>query len=124
MSNYSICDFVQFGWKEGYFLSGLFILFLNSIWLGINNILVEKTEKGEINQKKEKELCLGGKDSYFEVEHIESVDSFLASCDFWSIWNTPGAEKALFLLPKDKKKPQHNSRADKRGDVELHKERF
>lgn len=43
-------------------------------------------------------MYLGGKDSYFEMEHIESLDSFLAGCDFWSIWNTPGAEKALFLL--------------------------
>lgn len=54
-----------------------------------------------IKEDIKKKMYLGGKDSYFEMEHIESLDSFLASCDFWSIWNTPGAEKALFLLLKD-----------------------
>lgn len=50
-------------------------------------------------------MYLGGQDSYFEMEHIESLDSFLASCDFFfEASEIPqGQQKAPFLLPKAEK---------------------
>lgn len=81
----------------GFFFVVVFKFYLtcNHQHLGGENI------KGEIKNK----MYLGGQDSYFEMEHIESLDSFLASCDFFfEASEIPqGQQKAPFLLPKAEK---------------------
>lgn len=81
----------------GFFFVVVFKFYLtcNHQHLGGENI------KGEIKNK----MYLGGQDSYFEMEHIESLESFLASCDFFfEASEIPqGQQKAPFLLPKAEK---------------------
>lgn len=72
--------FCSLAGSKGNFLSGLLFLFFK-FYLTCNQQHLGRKKKKTGIKGGIKEY-LGGKDSYFEAEHIESLDSFLASCDF------------------------------------------